>query len=230
VFIATEPTPNPEALKFIPHVTLAEAGSWSFERAGFAPGRSALAARIFEIAGVRRVYVATDFLTVTREPDGPEWSDLRYPVIAAIADHLQSGEPAVAEAPPAESEDEGVEGEIRQVLGLHVRPGVARDGGEVVFDRFDPSSGVLWIRMQGACGGCPSARLTLKAGVERIVRRYVPEVTAVEETPSEPSGGGLSAKVGDWMKRLGEAKGQGGRTLFSHGGRPLPLREKATAS
>lgn len=225
MFILTELTPNPEALKFIPHSRLTDGASWSFERAGFRAERSPLAARLFGLDGVRRIYVAADFLTITRDPGGPGWDRLRREAIQAIADHLESGEPAVTEAAPSEAAaaDE-IEAEIRQVLGLHVRPGVARDGGEVLFERFEQDTGVLWIRMQGACGGCPSARLTLKAGVERIVRRYVPEVMSVQEVPTEPVAGAAATRIGRWLKAAGEGAGRGVRTVFTHSGRELSSR------
>ncbi len=226
VFILTEPTPNPEAMKFLPHVRLTEGRSWSFDRAGFDPQLSPLAARLFEVEGVRRVYVAADFLTITRETEGPRWRQLRYQVIQTIAEHLETGDPAITDTTAAEDEDEGIEGEIKQVLGRYVRPGVARDGGEVLFDRFDRQTGVLWIKMQGACGGCPSARLTLKASVERIVRRYMPEVLSVEETPAEASGPNAAANLGHWMKRIGPGMGKV-RTVFTHGGRQILAKSGA---
>lgn len=129
-------------------------------------------------------------MTVTRSPEGQPWATLRIP---AIAEHLQSGAPAVVAEALADTVslratglmDDDIDAEIRSVLGLWVRPGFARDGGDIVFDRFDPDTGVLWIRMHGACGGCPSSRSTLTAGVERIVRRCVTEVLSVEETASQ---------------------------------------------
>ena len=225
MLVLTEQTPNPDALKFIPELPagapLTRGATHAFARDGFDAARSALAAALFEQEGVERVFLAPDFVTVTRAADGPPWSVLRYEVIPRIADHLQSGAPAVADdLPPAEDEaGDQVEWEIRQVLGLYVRPGVARDGGDVLFERFDADTGVLWIRMQGACGGCPSSRLTLKAGVEQIVRRYVPEVVRVEEIeaaerPAEPS------RLRRWIESFGD-RGSGARPVFTHAGREI---------
>jgi NFU1 iron-sulfur cluster scaffold homolog, mitochondrial len=221
VFILTERTPNPEAMKFLPDTRLTDGAAWSFERENFDPLASPLAARLFAVEGVRRIFITPDFLTVSRETVGPTWEDLRYAVIAAIADHLESGAVAVAAtAAPPDAEDE-IEAEIRQVLGLYVRPGVARDGGEVLFERFDPACGVLWVRMEGACGGCPSARMTLKSSVERIVRRYVPEVLRVEEVmaaPAEPAG----SRVKRWLSGLKDhTVGSRPRTIFTRGGMPI---------
>ena len=218
MFILTERTPNPDALKFVPHVALTCGASRWCASAADAP----MAAALFAVEGVRRVFIAPDFVTVTRAPDGPAWADLRYPVIAALAEFLEAGEPALtqqgpaAEAPPEEDE---VICEIRQVLALHVRPGVARDGGDVLFERFEPETGVVWVKMQGACGGCPSSRLTLKAGIEQILRRYVPEVLRVEEVAGEAAAP-TRPRWAEWA-RAAASPLQGARTLFTHSGRAI---------
>jgi Fe-S cluster biogenesis protein NfuA len=228
LIIFTEATPNPDALKFRPHVRLTDGASASFERRDFEASASPLAAALFEIDGVARVFVAADFVTVIRESKGPAWDVLRYEVMAVMAERLAAGAAALGEVPaPSVAADE-IESEIRQVLGLHVNPAVARDGGDIAFDRFDADTGVLWIRMQGACGGCPSARLTLKAGVEQLVRRYVPEVLRVEEAaaadaPAEPGG----ARLKRWAQSLIGKSRPAPQTVFTHNGRdasPAPVR------
>ena len=219
MFILTEKTPNPDALKFLPHAALT-AG----ERRWFASGEgSPLAARLFELEGVARVFIAPDFVTVTRRPDGPSWAELRYPAIAAIADHLAAGEPAIVQSielpdESAAADDDQVVAEIRRVLAEHVRPGVARDGGDVVFEGFDPDTGVVWLKLEGACGGCPSSRMTLKAGIEQLLRHYVPEVTYVEQTFAE-----TAPPPRPWTKWSAAASHAraGARTLFTHAGREL---------
>lgn len=215
MFIVTEQTPNPDALKFVPDAPLTQGASRWCTTADASP----LARRLFDLDGVHAVFIAPGFVTVTRAPHGPAWSQMRYPIIAAIAEHLTSGEPALAEAPAGETplEDEVV-ADIRQVLDVHVRPGVSRDGGDVLFDRFDPATGVVWIRMQGACGGCPSSRLTLKQGVERILRQYVPEVARVEELPPDVSSR-PKPRWTDWARAPAGQAADKGRTLFTFGGR-----------
>jgi Fe-S cluster biogenesis protein NfuA len=222
VFISTERTPNPEAMRFDPHVALTSGASGSFDREGFESGQSPLAAALFALDGVRSLFIAPDFLTVLRDPGGPEWSELRYQVIAALADHLACGAPSVvATSSEGQAEPSAIEDEIRQVLGLYVRPAVARDGGDIVFDHFDAETGVLWIRMQGACGGCPSSQLTLRAHVEHIVRRYVPEVVAVDQVVAEVPGESAATRMKRWLSGLaGPAAERPARTLFTHAGRP----------
>ncbi|HEX5378110.1 MAG TPA: NifU family protein [Phenylobacterium sp.] len=224
MIILTERTPNPEAMRFNPQSALTAGESRSFERTDFAPSRSALAAALFALEGVRSVFIAPDFVTVLRDPGGPGWSTLRYEVIAALAAHLASGEPAFAPAPdaPAAPAPSEIEAEIRQILGLHVRAAVARDGGDILFDRFDPETGTLWIRMVGACGGCPSSQLTLRAHVERIVRRYVPEVLAVDQVASDEVAESAPARMKRWLAGFGKSAGEApARTLFTHAGRDL---------
>lgn len=222
MFILTERTPNPDAIKFVPHVELTDGCSIEFTREAFRADGPSLPAALFALHGVARVYIAPAFVTVTRAASGLTWETLRIQVIAALADHLESGAPALREqdhtGPPQLAETQ-IEAEIRGVLHQYVDPGVARDGGQVLFDRFDSTTGVLWIRMKGACGGCPSSRLTLKAGIETIVRRFVPEVARVEEVvanevPASPS------RLKDWIGRFKGVSGSP-RTLFTHDGREL---------
>ena len=223
MLILTEPTPNPDALKFIPETPLTAGATYAFQRQEFDAAASPLARRLFALAGVERVFVAPDFVTVTRAPGAATWSRLRYEAMDAIAEHLGSGEPAVVEAEhAADPVHDQVEAEIRQVLADYVKPGVSRDGGEILFDRFDHDTGVLWIRMQGACGGCPSSRLTLKAGVEAIVRRYVPEVIRVEEAAGEPRAPAGPSRLRRWIDSFGGSGAGGGkRPVFTHAGREM---------
>lgn len=221
MIVLTEPTPNPDALKFLP-----DRGLTAGARRWFASGEgSALAARLFAVEGVSRVFIAPDFVTVTRASDGPPWSELRYAAIAAIADHIASGEPAIEEGAGADAviAEEEVVADIRRVLADHVRPGVARDGGDVVFERFEAATGVVWVKLEGACGGCPSSRMTLKAGIEQMLRRYVPEVMAVEQVPPEPAPGS-PPRWASWAMSAGATSLTGARTLFTHAGRELKRR------
>lgn len=219
MFITTEPTPNPDAMKFSPS---ADAGGGE----GIQALESVLTVALLALPGVGGVLVAPGFVTVTRLQGRP-WARLGPEVVAALSVVLEREVRAPPRgAPPAgpseTSGDTDLEAEIRGVLDRHVRPGVARDGGDIEFDRFDSQAGVLWIHMRGACGGCPSARLTLKGGVQRIVQYYVPEVAGVEEVEAEPS---ATVSVGErlkaWAARLDGRPGPPARTAFSHQGRPI---------
>jgi NFU1 iron-sulfur cluster scaffold homolog, mitochondrial len=186
MFIQTEATPNPQVLKFLPGRELLPGGSREFVSAAEAEA-SPLAQALFGVAGVRRVYFGDDFLTVTKD-EGREWAHLKAPILAEIMDHFTSGAPLI-EGEESETDEAVYEGEtaeivaeIKSLIDTRIRPAVAQDGGDILFSRFEPDTGVVWLNMRGACSGCPSSAATLKAGVENLLRHYVPEVTRVEQT------------------------------------------------
>jgi NFU1 iron-sulfur cluster scaffold homolog, mitochondrial len=183
MFIQTEATPNPRVLKFLPGRDVAPAGAHDF-RSIDAATASPLAESLFELEGVEGVFFGGDYLAVTRSEDGPDWTAMKPPVLAAIMDHFMSGQPLMRGglAQPEDAvEDDEVVAEIKALLDSRIRPAVAQDGGDILFDAFDAETGVLSLKMRGACAGCPSSAATLKAGVEQMMRHYVPEVTRVEQ-------------------------------------------------
>jgi Fe-S cluster biogenesis protein NfuA len=186
MFIQTETTPNPEVLKFLPGREVLGTGTREFRDAGEGMA-SPLARALFDVEGVTRVFFGPDFLTVTKDPE-LSWSYLKAPILAAIMDHFTGDDALItdAEAAPDEVVYEGdaaqVVAEIKDLLDTRIRPAVAQDGGDILFSRFEPDTGVVWLHMRGACAGCPSSAATLKAGVENMLRHYVPEVTRVEQT------------------------------------------------
>ena len=187
MFIETESTPNPATLKFIPgRDVMGERGTADFASAE-AAARSPLASRIFALPGVARVFLGSDFVTVTQGGDA-DWASLRPQVLGAVMDHFMSGLPVLeGEAAGA---DEGGEDDFdpadaeivdqsKELLDTRVRPAGAGEGGDIVFRGF--REGIVRLHLQGACSGCPSSRATLKHGVENMLRHYVPEVVAVEQ-------------------------------------------------
>jgi len=182
MFIQTESTPNPTTLKFLPGQTVLEVGTADFPTADGASA-SPLATRIFAVNGVAGVFFGNDFVTVTKA-DGIEWDHIKPSILGAIMEHFQSGQPVMsgeAAAPSGHAEHTGEDGEIvgqiKELLDTRVRPAVAQDGGDITFHGFD--RGVVYLHMQGACAGCPSSTLTLKMGIENLLRHYIPEVTEV---------------------------------------------------
>jgi Fe-S cluster biogenesis protein NfuA len=151
---------------------------------------SPLAEALFDLNGVQRVFFGPDFLTVTKASDDQDWRELKAPILAAVMEHFTSGQPLLRagdDAASAHDDDEVYEGETAQVvaeikdlLDTRIRPAVARDGGDILFNRFDAASGVVYLHMRGACSGCPSSSATLRSGVENMLKHYVPEVTRVE--------------------------------------------------
>jgi len=190
MFIQTESTPNPRTLKFLPGRDVLGRGSREFAGAE-AAADSPLAQALFAVDGVERVYLGGDFITITKA-EAIEWPHLKPHVLAAIMDHFTSGRPAVGDAgPPADETDEAdivYEGEaadivkeLKEIIEARVRPAVARDGGDITFHSWDHAEGIVRLNMRGSCAGCPSSTLTLKQGIENMLRHYVPEVQAVEQ-------------------------------------------------
>jgi Fe-S cluster biogenesis protein NfuA len=221
MFISFQITPNPDALKFLPQARLNLGEVLNIERsAGAMPP---LAKALFELDSVLRVMLGGDFVTVTRHTAGEPWSSLKPQVLAVLASHLLAHpEPWAGGAEALAPTDAALEAEIRQVIGLYVRPGAQRDGGDITVERFDAATGVLHVRMEGACNGCPSSQLTLRASVETIVRRYVPEVTRVEHAAPEASTAMREPAWKKWFSRAAPSQPTGARPgpIFSHNGVP----------
>ncbi len=182
MFIQTEQTPNPATLKFLPGRAVMPAGTASFTDAGAAQ-RSPLAERLFGVAGVEGVFFGSDFVTVTKGADD-DWSLLKPGILGVIMEHFTAGRPILLDAPagaaaakaPA-AEDDDIVAQIKELIETRVRPAVAQDGGDIEFHSFE--DGIVYLQMHGSCSGCPSSTATLKAGIENMLRHYVPEVIEV---------------------------------------------------
>lgn len=191
MFIQTESTPNPRTLKFLPGRDVLGAGSRDFQDAEAAQA-SPLAQALMAVDGVERVYLGGDFLTVTKA-ETIEWPHVKPHILAAIMDHFTSGRPVLLEggavddvgsdeAPIAyEGDAADIVKELKEIIEARVRPAVARDGGDITFHSWDHEQGVVRLNMRGSCAGCPSSTLTLKQGIENMLRHYVPEVQRVEQ-------------------------------------------------
>jgi Fe-S cluster biogenesis protein NfuA len=181
MFIQTESTPNPATLKFLPGQTVLETGTADFPTPEGAE-KSPLAEKIFRVQGVSGVFFGNDFVTVTKE-EAAEWDHVKPAILGAIMEHFQSGQPVIIGEAQASGhaehtgEDAEIVGQIKELLDTRVRPAVAQDGGDITFHGFE--RGVVYLHMQGACAGCPSSTITLKMGIENLLRHYIPEVTEV---------------------------------------------------
>lgn len=180
MFIQTQPTPNPNTIKFLPGQTLMTSGTREFMDQDSAK-QSPLAERIFALDGVKSVFFGNDFVSVTKAEDA-SWNFLKARVLAAVMEHFSMGMPLFNESitqetsAPSEQDSEVVQ-QIKELLETRVRPAVAQDGGDIMFERFE--KGIVYLHMRGACAGCPSATMTLKSGIENMLRHYVPEVLEV---------------------------------------------------
>lgn len=183
MFIQTESTPNPATLKFLPGRAVLGTGTADFPSPE-AAASSPLARRVFGAGEVAGVFFGSDFLTVTKTAEA-DWAHIKPGILGAIMEHFQSGEPVMeGEAGQVDhAEHTGPDAEIvtqiKDLLDTRVRPAVAQDGGDITFHGFD--RGVVYLHMQGACAGCPSSTMTLKMGIENLLRHYIPEVTEVRQ-------------------------------------------------
>jgi Fe-S cluster biogenesis protein NfuA len=181
MFIQTEQTPNPATLKFLPGRVVMSTGTANFttpETARVSP----LAEQLFSLPEVGGVFFGADFITVTKQDDG-DWYQLKPAILAVIMEHFTAGRPVFAAgadgvaAAASDEEDDEIVSQIKELLETRVRPAVAQDGGDIIFHDFE--DGVVYLHMQGSCSGCPSSTATLKAGIENMLRHYIPEVVEV---------------------------------------------------
>ena len=180
MFIQTEETPNPESLKFLPGVNISSA-PMNFLDASQAIN-SPLAQKLFSLEYVKSVFLGYDFITVTKNEDA-KWEIIKAEILVTIMDFLISGMEAVNKAaskiePTSDVEEDKIVKEIREIIETRVRPAVMQDGGDIVFHDF--KDGVVRLELHGACSGCPSSTVTLKNGIENMLKYYVPEVLSVE--------------------------------------------------
>jgi Fe-S cluster biogenesis protein NfuA len=187
MLIETETTPNPATLKFLPGQSVMDGGTRDFADAQEAEA-SPLAEALFTLGDVTGVFFGSDFVSVTIAP-GSEWSDVKGDVLSILLDHFSAGMPlfragsAAGISVPGEDAhvddpaDAEIVEQIKELIETRVRPAVANDGGDIIYRGFD--KGKVYLKMQGACSGCPSSTATLKNGIESLLKHYVPEVTEV---------------------------------------------------
>jgi len=184
MFIQTEPTPNPAALKFLPGRPVLTNGTLDI-RDKSAASQSPLAERLFTIDGVSGVFFGADFISVTK--GSGEWQQLKPPILGAIMEHFMSGAPLLSGTEPGLADDGSTEffdpkdadtvATIKELIETRVRPAVENDGGDITFRGF--KDGVVYLDMKGACSGCPSSTATLRHGIQNLLKHYVPDVLEV---------------------------------------------------
>ncbi len=179
--------PNPATLKFLPGRDVAGSGrpALDFKRGDNVSG-APLAEMLFMIPDVTSVFFGSDFVSVTKKEEA-QWKHLKPAVLGAIMDFFMAGGTPltdqianeVAEERIYEGETAEIVEQIKELIELRVRPAVAQDGGDIVFRHFEEGDGTVFLEMRGACAGCPSSAMTLKSGIENLLKHYVPEVTSV---------------------------------------------------
>ncbi|CBI35250.3 unnamed protein product, partial [Vitis vinifera] len=186
MFIQTQSTPNPASLMFYPGKPVMEVGSADFPNSRSAMS-SPLAKSLYGIDGITRVFFGSDFITVTKSDDA-SWDFIKPEIFAAIMDFYSSGKPLFLDSNTAAAMDTAIHEDdsetvamIKELLETRIRPAVQDDGGDIEYRGFDPETGIVKLKMQGACSGCPSSSVTLKSGIENMLMHYVPEVKGVEQ-------------------------------------------------
>tara|TARA_B100000674_G_scaffold493098_1_gene514607 strand:+ start:732 stop:1295 length:564 start_codon:yes stop_codon:yes gene_type:complete len=182
MFIQTEYTPNPQTLKFLPGKVVMEDGTAFFQNLEEG-SNSPFAKRLFGIDGVEGVFFGSDFITITKS-QSIDWQVMKPLILGSIMDHYNSGEETINKTEinlntslESKESDTDIVKQIKELLDTRVRPAVAMDGGDIIYDSF--KDGIVYLHMQGACSGCPSSTATLKMGIENMLKHYVPEVQEV---------------------------------------------------
>ncbi len=184
MFIQTEDTPNPATMKFLPGREVMIEGTLEITDAKGAAA-SPLAEALFAIEGVKGVFLSREFITVTKTSE-KEWPVLKPSILTTIMEHFTANRPVMVEgavttpAATGSEDDSDVVKQIREILDMKVRPAVAQDGGDITFQSFE--DGVVYLHLKGSCAGCPSSTATLKAGIENMLKHYIPEVKEVRQT------------------------------------------------
>ena len=178
MLIETQSTPDANVVNFFPPQPILKSGQAEFVDTK-SLRRSPLAEHIFDIGGIVSLFITSDMISVTKAPDA-SWDTLKPQILAEIMDHLATGEETIAEA---SSDSEDIVGQIKGLLNARIRPAVKQDGGDIVF--CDYRDGIVYVEMQGSCKGCPYAMRTLKDGVEKILKTYIPEVREVRNISTD---------------------------------------------
>ena len=177
ITVYSEKTPNPESMKFVANKMILPNDSIDF-RSKENVANSPMAEEIFKYDFVQGVFIMNNFVSVTKKPDY-EWFDIIPQLKKFVQEYLESEKPVITKKVELSEEEESeAVMKIKQLLEDHVKPAVEMDGGAIDFKSFE--DGVVTVMMKGACSGCPSSTLTLKAGIENLLKRMVPEVEAVE--------------------------------------------------
>ena len=177
MFVQTLNTPNPNSLKFLPGEIVSLSGPLEFTEKNQTSNE--LIRNILSVNGVTGIFISDDFLSVNKSSE-KEWEDIKHIIISLINEYYSSGKKYIYESSSEKNKQDTmneIEKKIIKILETKIRPAVARDGGDIKFKEF--KDGKVKVEMQGSCSGCPSSTMTLKQGVENLLKHYIPEVTEV---------------------------------------------------
>ena len=175
MIIETQHTPDADVINFFPPEKLLKSGSAEFFDAK-SLRKSPLAEKIFDLGGIVSIFITADMLSVTKSSEA-EWEDLTPQILAEIMDYLSTGEEIIVQTPDSPDEEEVIN-QIKGLINARIRPALKQDGGDIAFRKYE--NGIVYVELQGNCSGCPYAAVTLKEGVEKILKTYIPQVKAVK--------------------------------------------------
>lgn len=176
MIIETQKTADTEVMNFFPPVKLLKSGHAEFIDSK-SIRRSPLAEKLFDLGGIKSIFMTEELISVTKNPDA-DWDDLKPQILAEIMDHISLGEETIVNTEDVGSQEkDNIIGQIIGLLNARIRPAVKQDGGDIVFKSFE--DGIVYVEMKGNCAGCPYALVTLKEGVEKILKTYIPQVKEV---------------------------------------------------
>ncbi len=184
MFIQTEETPNPETLKFLPGKVILDKGTLEFKSIEEAEDNS-LAKILFQDDNVANVFIGKDFLTITKSSKDLEWDLIKPNILSKILDFFSSGgqikfskKESKVDQKKYKDKDQEIVNQVKTILDERIKPAVAQDGGDINFVKFE--DGIVFLELRGACSGCPSSTITLKSGIENMLKYYIPEIASVE--------------------------------------------------
>ena len=181
--IYTENTPNPNAIKFLSQDKFSEIGTKEFKKKDTKNITNDFIKNLLEFNGIELVLISENFISV-KKTEGANWKILKPSIISAINDYFEKNQGPILskaenkESNPKHEKDDSIVKEIKKVLDSKIRPAVSRDGGDIRFVSFN--KGIVKVELKGSCSGCPSSLMTLKQGVQNLLRHYVKEVNKVE--------------------------------------------------
>lgn len=182
MFIQTEKTPNPNSLKFMPGIIINKKSAVRFKNKKDC-SKSPLAEHLFRVKGVAEILLGKDFITITKLEES-DWDILKTELLLLMTEFFSANLPIFIEEKKKSSkaidlDEDDITKEIRELIEERIRPALAQDGGDIEFHGF--KDGVVFVELHGACSGCPSAKITLKDGIENMLKYYVPEVQEVKQ-------------------------------------------------
>lgn len=181
MIIETQATPETDVLNFFPPVKILKSGAAEFVDAK-SIRKSPLAEKIFDIGDIVSIFATADMLSITKESSA-SWDDLKPQIMAEMMDYLTTGAETMIDTPAANADEAEVINQIKGLLNARIRPAVKQDGGDIIFKKYE--NGIVYVEMIGNCSGCPYALVTLKEGVEKVLKAYIPEVKEVRNFEAE---------------------------------------------